>query len=137
MGVSTLDEFDFVAFSVGDLFYSQGGVGVAIIEANCILVTGRGRRRVTSTGINNVASLIGSRQLFPELSRSCVCVINCFVGGSVEGFHCIWCDAANNVFVVAVVLGKGLLENRTPDGAILAYTGKISRHRSIALVING
>ena len=37
--------------------------------------------------------------------------------------------------VVAVVLGKGFLENRTPEGTILAQTSNLRGKCSISLVI--
>ena len=43
--------------------------------------------------------------------------------GSVEGFDGLDWVTANDMFVVAVVLGKGFLEDRTVDGFVWGGAG--------------
>ena len=46
--------------------------------------------------------------------------------GTVEGFDGLNWVTANDMFVVAVVLGKGFLEDRTVDGFVWGGAGIIS-----------
>ena len=59
------------------------------------------------------------------------------VGGTVKGIYCTCRPAGFCVKVVAVVLGKGLLKNYTPNGAIRPRFGCVRGVCSVASFING
>ena len=80
-GISDLDKFDFLVFCyVSDLLCSQDSVGMAHGEADIILLK---MVAAISSHLDDVLSLISSRQLFPEFRRSDIFVLDVLFGGTV------------------------------------------------------
>ena len=84
-------------------------------EAYCVLIIVVVASR---NELDNVISLISSFEFVPKcVSRSCS-VIKCCGRGTVEGFYALTWITNVDMTVVAVVLGKGFLEDRTKDGFV-------------------
>ena len=131
-GVSDLDEFDIIAACVFEQLCSEDGVGMAHSEANFVLME---MVASFSSHKEDVASCFSSRDLFPDL-LCCVpffFVHDILLGCTVEGSEGHGWVATDCVLVVAMVLGEGLLENSTPEGAILSDLGRVSFPPSIAV----
>ena len=70
------------------------------------------------TALNDVSSFVSSFERVPKcVNVSCIVLMRCG-RGTVEGFDGLNWVTTNDMFVVAVVLGKGFLEDRTVDGFV-------------------
>ena len=102
---------------------AQDGEGVVYSETICQLIKVILSFLARGSGCHHVASRISTLDYFPKLvQRQFFCVHVISRRCTVEGLQCHSRIATVGVRVVAMVLGKSLLKNSTPKGAIDART---------------
>ena len=111
-GVSHLDKLDDCAILVCDFFHAQDSVRMSVGESYFILplvVAAKG------STLNDIVVLIRRLQGFPKSFFFDIFVLVLCPRGAVECLHGGCRVAADDMFVVAMVLGKGFLKNGTID----------------------
>ena len=78
----------------------------------------------TSSSLNDIINLVVGTQKVPKIINRCVLVINGVERCSREGSDGIVGASTDDVLVVSVVLGEGLLDDGTPEALILRDCGK-------------